>query len=384
LRESAADHDAKRAELTTNIQEAEDHLEHLKDKSEAADAARREISKATETAKGFHLKMEAKHTQALWDIQKAEEAIAALAGEDADSCPTCGRKYTEKLRAKLIGPLEDALRSAEAERDKLTKSLEDAGIKLAEIEKDYTDKATAARQAEQARVKAESDISAMKRQLAEIPDTSDIPCPDAIAKQVEAITTRIENGQAKLEALHKWADLKSAEANLETAQAELQHLEWMVAQFRDGEFAKAMLSDSKGEFETALNEVLEPFDYQIQVVIEGKHVTVEMGKLGREGGVPVPLAQCSKAELVLAGWAVASAFGDKAPVALDDLDAMYGPTKTKFLAALKERTAAAPAIIAGAWTMGDVDLEPITRFLAPATVHWIDGEAQVEARKGAA
>ncbi len=63
------------------------------------------------------------------------------------------------------------------------------------------------------------------------------------------------------------------------------------------------------------------------------------------------------------------------PICIDDMDAMFSETKSKFIAQLKARDISeSPIFASGAWTAGNVDLEPITKYLTNAKVVWVGKE----------
>jgi hypothetical protein len=116
---------AERAQLEADLAEAQAAQAQA---SEAADACLAESEQAdaaltrarTDEANAVHA-----GEQARVALARAERALAALTGEDG-ACPTCGRKYTEALRAKLLGPLEDA-------RDAARTAAEDARVRADEL-----------------------------------------------------------------------------------------------------------------------------------------------------------------------------------------------------------------------------------------------------------
>jgi hypothetical protein len=312
-------------------------------------------------------------------VEAAERALSAMDIVSGD-CPTCGRPYTEELVTAMRGPLENELLNAR-------EALERININGARATNDCHQAAareaagTVAEARERVR-KAEATLCRLERDLAALPDVSKLKSVAELDSEIAAIEARCLDGRAKLEVLGQWAQLVNARAAEHILQAELQHLEWAIMAFRDGEYLKSHLSDAKGAFEAACNEVLEPYGYTLGVAVDGKHVEVTLAK---EGHRPAPLAQCSKAELVLAGWAVASAFAGETPICLDDMDALYGKTKNILLKSLSSRKANSPVIVAGAWTAPNVDLDPLRTALPQASVVWVDGgEAKTQGKKVAA
>ena len=67
------------------------------------------------------------------------------------------------------------------------------------------------------------------------------------------------------------------------------------------------------------------------------------------------------------------------------MDALYGKTKNTLLMSLVDRQSESPVFIAGAWTAGSVDLDPIRSAIPNASVVWVEGgEAKTQGAKVAA
>lgn len=311
---------------------------------------------------------------------KLEQAVAALDAINTPDgkCPTCG----EKFKAKLLQPLTDAEAAARAEYVALEAKIKEAQGKHAEFAAEDARLRDVLNAALAEVKKAEAEVDRIGREIKALPDPKTVRSIADLDAEIAAIETRCGAGRAKVEALGQWAELTEAQENLAEVTAELSHLEWIIMAFRDGEFMKSTLSDSKGEFETACNVTLDPYGYTLAVEVEGKHVMVTLAK---EGHRAAPLVQCSKAELVLAGWAVANAFAGQCPICMDDMDALYGKTKNTLLKSLVDRESESPVFIAGAWTAGSVDLAPIRTAIPNASVVWVEGgEAKSQGAKVAA
>lgn len=335
--------------------------------AEKAASNARELDKVAQDAYEGLKGLERQYDTAQARYNTTRAALDAM-NLDAENCPHCKQVIPEDVRDAMLRPLENALEEAKGAV---------AAINLEQAQKACTDfkrdRDAALAELEKAREElraAEADLAEKERDLARIPDVESMKSLDTLNAEITTIDTRCENGEAKVDALTKWSEFSAAKQSLDELHEELNHLEWAIMAFRDGEFLKAQLSDSKGDFESSCNAVLAPYGYKLAVEVAGKHVQVTMW---REGHRPAPLAQCSKGELVLAGWAVATAFSGESLICIDDMDALFGPTKNLLLKSLAHREAEAPVIIAGAWTAGKVDLDPIRTALPGASVVWVEG-----------
>lgn len=380
--EAMGDPDAvkrRREALGTELRKLEDDLAAARESLNEVVKAHNENTDTARRATEHFAKVEKAWASATNRVNAARDALATLQGDDG-KCPTCGRAYTAKLRDTLLGPLQSELDAAAAELAKI--NYDDARAKHAHYQEQAAQ--SAERLAEHRdRVRAlESDATRIHRDIASLPDPNSLRSIAELNAEIATIEKRCTDGRSKLEALGKWADLQEALGAETALKEELAHLEWAIMAFRDGEFLKSELSGRKGEFEDACNAVLEPYGYALAVEVAGKHVQV---KMARKGHRPAPIAQCSKGELVLAGWAVATAFAGESPICLDDMDALYGKTKNILLKSLSQRSGETPVIVAGAWTAPNVDLDPIRTALPAASVVWVEGgEARTQGVKVAA
>lgn len=318
-------------------------------------------------------------TDAKSRVESATAALVALEAEGG-ACPTCGRTYTAKLRESLLGPLQTELDTATADLARI--NFEDAKSKLEFHRQQANVSGCLLDESRNVLAKSRDALAWLQHDLAALPDVSSLKPVADLSSEIAAIEKRCIDGKSKLEALARWAELVDARTSEIELQTELSHLEWAIMAFRDGEYLKSHLSDYKGEFEGRCNAVLAPYGYTLGVDVDGKHVEVTLSK---EGHRAAPLAQASKAELVLAGWAVATAFSGESLICLDDMDALYGKTKNILLKSLSTREAGTPVIVAGAWTAPSVDLDPIRTALPAASVVWVEnGEAKTQGARVAA
>ncbi len=328
--------------------------------------------------------IEAKYADAGRKLAQAQGALALLGEPGATdgcsdgACPTCTQPIIEALRE----PLTNAVDTAQAEYDAIREKVTDAQGKHAEFVAEGKRLFFALDAAVTAVRTAEGEVERIGREIKSLPDPKTVRSIADLDAEIATIEGRCAAGEAKVEALGKWSELIQAREDLAEAQEELGHLEWIIMAFRDGEFIKSQLSTSKGDFEASCNAILAAYGYALSVEVDGKHVEVFLAKGEHR---PAPLAQCSKAELVLAGWAVASAFAGETPICIDDMDALFGKTKNILLMSLAKRETASPVFIAGAWTAASVDLEPIRKALPNASVVWVEnGEAKTQGAKVAA
>lgn len=374
-----AESEQQRNQLKAAILKAESDVAAATKAIEVHSLSHGENEVTAKRAAEFLAQVDKMHKEVKGRVESATKALAALEGENG-ACPTCGRAYTAKLRESLLGPLQSELGSATGDLARI--NYEDAKSKCAHYHAQAEASGLLLSESRNILRDAQAELTRFQRDLAALVNVSGLPTVDELTERITALESRIKDGTAKVDALSRWAELTSAQENAATLESEIQHLEWAIMAFRDGEYLKSHLSDYKGEFEGRCNAVLAPYGYTLGVDVDGKHVEVTLAK---EGHRAAPLAQCSKAELVLAGWAVATAFAGESLICLDDMDALYGKTKNILLKSLTTREAGTPVIVAGAWTAPSVDLDPIRTALPAASVVWVEnGEAKTQGARVAA
>lgn len=297
------------------------------------------------------------------------EALHKQRLESGNTCASCGHTLTEDEK---IATIEDAAH----ECHKAKVRLEEININDAKSQFDGFEQANT--QAREAMHKATAEYDRLitegnriDHELEKLGANRPTKSLDAIVTEIETTEERIAAGKTKLADLKEWVRKSKLADQIAAFEADIAHLDWAVAAFRDGEFLKGRLSGKVNVFEDACNEKLAPFGYSLSVKVEGKSAQVWLQK---GDNVAAPITRCSKAELVLAGYAVATAFGTNSPICIDDMDAMFSKTKSTFMAQLKLRDNAAPLFASGAWTAGAVDLEPVTKYLTNAKVVWVGKE----------
>lgn len=294
-------------------------------------------------------------------------ALVASRKSASDTCETCGHTLSADEKTQLICAAESALKQASDALSAI--NIDDAKVKFDafELENKQAREAYHAAQREFDRLSAEK--SRIEYDLEKMGAVKAQRNADEIQTEIETMNERISAGMEKMAQLKAWSELQKMKACIPDFEADIAHLDWAVVAFRDGEFIKSRLAGSANVFEDGCNEKLSAFGYSLKVVVDGKSAQVWLQK----GDLPAaPITRCSKAELVLAGYAVACAFGTNCPICIDDMDAMFSETKSKFVAQLKSRNSEqAPIFASGAWTAGAVDLEPITKYLSDAKVVWV-------------
>lgn len=319
---------------------------------ESANKALAHVKEAHAAANAACFQAEKKHEQRL---------------ESGNVCECCGHAMTEDEKASSIQDAAHELYKAKQALEEI--NLNDAKAQFDGFEQANTEARIAKQKAQAEYDRLVAEANRIDYELEKLGPVKESRSIDAVQTELESTEERIEVGTKKLNDLIAWSSKDEYAAEVEQLAKTIEHLDWAVAAFKDGEFLKSRLSGSAHVFEDACNEKLAPFGYSLSVVTKGKECSVWLRKGERE---PAPITRCSKAELVLAGYAVATAFGTKSPVCIDDMDAMYSETKSKFIGQLKMRTNEAPLFAAGAWTAGTVDLEPITKYLTNAKVVWVE------------
>ncbi len=318
-------------------------------------------NKALQMVKDAHAKATADHSNA--------EALHKQRLESGNTCASCGHTLTEEEK---IAAIEDAAHECHKAKARLEE------IKINEAKSKFDGFEQANTQAREAMHKATAEYDQLVAEanrieygLEKLGANRPAKSLDAIVTEIETTEERIAVGCAKLANLKEWVRKSKLADQIAAFEAEIGHLDWAVAAFRDGEFLKGRLSGKVNLFEDACNEKLAPFGYSLSVKVEGKSAQVWLQK---GNNTAAPITRCSKAELVLTGYAVATAFGTNSPICIDDMDAMFSKTKSTFMAQLKLRDNTAPLFASGAWTAGAVDLEPVTKYLTNAKVVWVGKE----------
>lgn len=296
----------------------------------------------------------------------AKEALAAL--DSGDGCPTCGRAYTDKLREKLLKPLEDAhsvafdaSRAAKAEADDALTAL--APARAAE------DTARQAHQvaADAARVAAQRAAEA-RAKLNNVPESAR-PVAD-IEADITSAQEKLERGRGlvdQLELLRKHDDI---DGHIKAVEAELAHLDWAVKAFKDGEVLRPLLRGGLEEFADLCNAELAPYGYSLIIDVDGKKIQILLQEDGRRA---IDIAQCSGGERVLAAAAIASAFAARGcPVALDEVQKLDAVWRKQMLGRLRG-CAGGSLWLAWASQTSDVAWEKVAAQLAPVTVVRVEG-----------
>jgi DNA repair exonuclease SbcCD ATPase subunit len=321
------------------------------------------------------------------DTEKSRAVkLAAQALEAGMACPHCGANVTEKRADKLADKNRAALEAAEAayteaaeRRDEtqaaLKKAHEDAGDSLAALEKAEAGLKQAEREAARlldALDRARSNVNILKAQKpAEYRDIGEI------RTDIEKIDARIAAGQNALETLRQLQRreaLSSRESELEKA---IVRLSWAIPLFHnDGRSNHAaalneLACDEQAAFLAACNERLDMFGCCLGLDTAGKALYVTFGDI--ESGRHIPLAQVSGAEMLLAEWAVATAFAGDGIVLLDEISRLDGRFRPKLLDAFQAHEGC--LWLVSAYTKeAKPDIARVSAALAPAGVVWVGRE----------
>ena len=360
--------EGQRAELEAAKERVEGALAFATTVKEAAEKTYKQAQETLQSAnKALSLVKESHaEAQAVWaEVNTRFQKLAMSDGK----CDSCGHEMSSAELGSARSVVGDELHKAKVRLDEIdingAKSQFDAFEQANTQAREAMHKATA----EYDRLIAEGNR--IDYELEKLGANRPTKSLDAIVTEIETTEERIAAGKTKLADLKEWVRKSKLADQIAAFEAEIGHLDWAVAAFRDGEFLKGRLSGKVNVFEDACNEKLAPFGYSLSVKVEGKSAQVWLQK---GDNTAAPITRCSKAELVLAGYAVATAFGTNSPVCIDDMDAMFSKTKSTFMAQLKLRDNAAPLFASGAWTAGAVDLEPVTKYLTNAKVVWVGKE----------
>lgn len=318
-------------------------------------------------------------------LDAAKAAVASLDGLSA-CCPTCGQKIAPAARKSMAEPLDTALAEAAAAH---TAAQDRRQQTLAAIQP-ARDRAKAAaetlRQAEREVSDAAARLnehrgraSALDRQIAEL-ETLAGSAPRALEDvdaDIQATEAKTEAAVAALETLRTIADRERTETARDQVAAEVEVLTRLIPLFhndRRSNHASALNRLARNEqeaFLSACNDRLEPFGLALGLDTSGKSVAVTLRSLDQD--LAVPVTQASGAEMLLAEWAVATAFAGDGLVLLDEFTRLDG----RYRGLLLESLAARPGSlwVASAYSHeGEPEVESLRDALAPLGVVWMRRE----------
>jgi hypothetical protein len=332
---------------------------------------------------------------------KVREAQARIdnAPKVGDVCSSCGQEIGAKHRQSVISALYADLTKAEAEAKAAAKQAKDLLAKIttaraaAEQSKAASETARAAAAAAdralgvaEARAAAlEANIGAAETALAATTTAPATRSPEAVAADLTALDSRIATATAALTTLRECRERDQAAALVDSLGAEIERLNWAIPLFCDDKksnHASALNELSQDEQQAFLEQVnarLEPFGAQLGVQTGGKTLAVTFGAAD---GPQIPVAQISGAEMLLAEWAVASAFAGDGLVLLDEFNRLDGVHRPLVLEQIQESPG-------GLWTASAVtqaeapDLDALNAGLAPIGVVWV-GPVEAESGEAAA
>jgi DNA repair exonuclease SbcCD ATPase subunit len=370
----AAEVAAERERLATDLEaaqqawnEAGDRYDRAVSDAEVAqanvDEARKRESNADHAARAAQA-----------DLKRAVDTLAALSTPDG-ACPTCARKYTDALRAKLLSPLEE-------QRDACQARVNDA---LAEAERIRAEDLPALRShlqecqdnmrlTQTERTELARTVATLQARIEDL-DAQTPPARtlDDVAVEITELETKVERGRKLIEELEHLRAIEDAEAHIAALEAEWAHLDWCVKALKDGDLLKPLLQGGMDVWAERCNAELAPYGHALEVQVDGKRVDVCLTVPGRE---PRPAVQCSEGEFWLTAAAVALAYADAGgPVLLDNMNHLDHQRRRDVLRTVHGRDGGS-VWCAYAVQQSATDWAKLARLLAPATVVLVeDGTA---------
>jgi len=298
----------------------------------------------------------------------------------------------------VLTGLNHALTAAEAGADKAAKQTKkrlseittaraaaDAARAAMETARAAGAQANAAlRQAETRAAAIKASIEAGDQARSVRADTAALRSVEEIDADLTAKEEQIARAAAALEMLRQCLERDQARALAESLAAEIERLGWAIPLFHDDKKSNhasalnALSQDEQAAFLEVVNARLEPFDARLGVQSGGKTLAVTFG---RTDGPMIPVAQISGAEMLLAEWAVATAFaGEEGLVLLDEFNRLDADHRGGVLEAVQT---APSLVLASAYSQATTpDLDALGAALAPIGVTWIgadDAESGEEA-----
>ena len=286
-----------------------------------------------------------------------EKQIAAIKGSQC--CPTCKRAYKGKDIEKLLAPLEEDLAKVSAqyaEKVPYVKSLLDSLPPLDERIHDARSEEDGYN-AEKRRIEARLEAF---RACAPRVDTSDIQGDIAV------LDGRIAKGEAIIQEIVAHQQSEEKRRELDRLYAEIEHLNWAVAAFQNGDVTNQLTGDARDTFVAEVNACLARFNQQIAIVGEQGYLNIFLINDGKR----IPISSAGDSELLIVQLAVAEAFG-QGLVVLDRLEQLDGDRKATFFEALGELES--DFVLAGVWGLGGAEeLEEqicgLAEYIAPVDV----------------
>ncbi len=345
------------------LEECEAELAMWADKIDSGRVAVTEAEQAVAEAEAVFTALRPETLQVMTRIDTLNAQIQAVL---SGSCAACGQKLPKGLQAKTLEPIE-------AERDRLA-------ARRTEIDAQASATQNALPGLREALATARADLAeaeAMHAVLLETVEPHRNPQRTSaeIAADIAATDASIAKAEQAVSDLKAMAERDREQAEHDRLCAEIAHYDWAVKAFKDGEEIKALIGDAMGEFVAACNMELSAYDHELDVLFDGKKVSVVMR---RAGGAWRPVTQASNGQICLAASAVAMAMaGDACPVLVDNLNELDGAYRKQVLRRLQSRSGGS-VIVAAAWQQSKVDAEAVAAALAPVRVVWMrDGALTV-------
>lgn len=312
----------------------------------------------------------------------AQRGDMALVGDrvlaDGDVCSKCGQEVSAKAAKRLA-----------ANKDKEAAVLTAIEVEAAKKAKQVALLDTIVEAFRAAYSQVAGDTQAVKNAIAETEKAAkekpSRPLTE-IKEEIAQATEQRTRGNEILEQLIRMqaaSEVAEGDTSIEDLETELQHVEWAVKAFHDGEFIRLHCGSELAEFTAKVNGFLTGFGLAVEFDMK-QGVTYLGPDLTTTVSGPVvariPIAQCSKGEQCLAQCAVALAFGLDAPVIIDDLDGLSFENKHRVINALRMSVSSAreshagSVLLAAAWGLKEqVEPAKLAKAMAPASVVWLDG-----------
>lgn len=267
------------------------------------------------------------------------------AASNGGKCPTCERQWSKAIDQKLRGPALKDVNDARANIDVIKARGVDLDTKADAIRDEIKDLKASSDEALKAYGKASTELAESEKTLERILAVQNIRPVDEIEAEIKVLSERRERGTQVLGVLREINRLVPFQEKAQALNERVEFLDWVVKGFRDGEISNRFMASGTDAFTDAVNAILNPIGYQMGLDVDGKLVTV---MVGRRTGYMVPYRALSKGEQLLAQLALCmTPLGDGAPILLDDVEGLDGENKQAAFKVLRETDR--QVIVAGAW-----------------------------------
>ena len=270
------------------------------------------------------------------ELKKAQES----ADKPAYVCEKCGHSPVVDVDTTELEAAIDAI------------DLETAYQSMTDAEADWAD---VKRRHDEGLARAKEIDAALKTECGSV---------NAVDEELETTRAAIERGEWLIEELQRAGNIDGEKRRLAECEEQVERLTWCVKAFRDGELTKQFIGDAATEFVATLNETMNAFGHECNVVVDGK--TVNLTFNGR------PTAYCSEGERLLVQLCLALAFAKRTgwPAIIDNVNHLDAVNRKKMLTMLRESDV--QVFVFCAWQQSSTDLDPVRKALEPCRIVWID------------